>query len=313
MTNRHPTTEAGRIEARDGHTSFSHPTDRGVRVTAVLTCHNRQEATVACLRSFFSQSVRSSVSLDAVVVDDGSSDETVQVISHEFPMAHVVRGSGDLYWAGGMALAERSADARGADYVLWLNDDVTLDEDAVERLLTVACASSSPAIVVGAMRDPRTGEVTYSGVRRRGRHPLRVELVLPGDQPQVVEMFNGNAVLVSPEARRVVGGIDGQFSHAQADFDYALRAARSGVLTLLAPGAVGTCSKDGRTAAAWLETSLALEHRVRLLFGRKGLPPRSSARYLRRHGGRAWVIWWMAPYLKFAVYASRDLLTRSRK
>jgi GT2 family glycosyltransferase len=292
--------------------SLSHRIDRGVRITALLTCHNRHEATVACLRSFFSQTVRSSVSLDAVVVDDGSTDATSYAIAHEFPMAHVIRGTGDLYWAGGMALAESSADARGADYVLWLNDDVTLYEDAVERLLTVAVASSLPAIVVGAMCDPRTGEFTYSGVRQSGRHPLRVEIVPPGDDPQVVQMFNGNAVLVSHEVRRVVGGIDGKFSHAQADFDYALRAARSGVLALLAPGAVGACSRDGRSIAPWLEKSLSLERRVRLLLGRKGVPARSHARYLRRHGGRAWVFWWISPYLKFAVYASRDLLTRSR-
>ncbi len=279
----------------------------------MLTCHDRQEATVACLRSFFSQSVRSRVSLDAVVVDDGSSDGTTDAIGHEFPMAHVIHGPGDLYWAGGMALAEGSAEARGADYVLWLNDDVILDEDAVERLLAVALTSSLPTIAVGAMRDPQTGELTYSGVRRCGRHPLRVELVPPAGEPQVVEMFNGNAVLVSQEVRRIVGGIDGKFSHAQADFDYALRAARSGVLTVLAPGVVGTCSRDGRPAAPWLESSLSFERRVRLLSGRKGLPPCSHARYLRRHGGRAWVVWWISPYLKFAVYAFRDLLTRSRK
>jgi GT2 family glycosyltransferase len=313
MTTRHSITEAGRVGARSGDTSLSHPIGRHVKVTAVLTCHNRQEATVACLRSFFSQSVPSSVSLDAVVVDDASSDETVQAVGREFPMAHVVRGPGDLYWAGGMALAERSAEARGADFVLWLNDDVTLDEDAVERLLAVAFTSAGPTIVVGAMRDPLTGEVTYSAVRRRGRHPLRVELVPPVDEPQVVEMFNGNAVLVSQEARGVVGAIDGQFSHAQADFDYGLRAAGSGVLTLLAPGVIGTCSRDGRHTAPWLERSISLDRKVRLLLARKGLPPRSSARYLRRHGGRVWVVWWMSPYLKFAIYAFRDLLTRSRK
>ena len=157
------------MKISDGHPSFSHPTDRGVRVTAVLTCHNRQEATVAC--AWCSSRRRASVSLDAVVVFDSSSDETVRGHQSGSPW-RVVRGSGDLYWAGGMALAERSADARGADYVLWLNDDVTLDEDAVERLLTVACASRRRS-VVGAVRDPRTGEMTYSGVRRRGRHQLR--------------------------------------------------------------------------------------------------------------------------------------------
>lgn len=284
---------------------------RDVRVTTVMTCHNRRETTVACLTSYFSQRVPSTVSLDAVVVDDGSTDGTADAIDREFPLAHVIRGSGDLYWAGGMALAEASAEARGADYVLWLNDDVILDQDAVARLLVTAQAFQAPAIVVGAMRDPNTGTFTYSGMRRRGRHPLGVELVPPSNKPQVVEMFNGNVVLVSQGARRAVGGIDGKFSHGQADFDYALRAARSGVLTLLAPGAVGTCSRDG-LAVPWLESSLSLKERARLLLGRKGVPPLSNARYLRRHGGPAWVIWWFSPYLKFMICAARDLVLRSR-
>ncbi len=282
-----------------------------MRVTALLTSRNRRDRTVACLESFFAQAVPSDVFLDAVLVDDGSADGTAERVGRLFPSVTIVPGSGDLYWAGGMALAEQCAEARGADYLLWLNDDVRLDEDAVERLLRVASASTGPAIVVGAMRDPQSGQLTYSGVRRRGRHPLRVDLVQPGEQPQIVEMFNGNAVLVSYEARRAVGPIDGRFSHAQADFDYGLRAARSGVVNTLAPRTVGTCARDTRPAP-WLENSLSLRRRVRLLLGRKGLPPRATARYLRRHGGRAWVFWWISPYLKFAVYASRDLLTGSR-
>jgi GT2 family glycosyltransferase len=278
-------------------------------VTALLTSHNRRDLTLASLRSFYSQRLPPSVRLNAVLVDDGSSDATESAVRGAFPDTHVIRGPGDLYWAGGMALAERIGVADDPDYLLWLNDDVTLDADALERLLrTEAAGGRGQCIVVGALRDPSSRALTYSGVRRKGAHPLRVDLVEPGDEPKKVEMFHGNVVLVSRAAYLVTGPIDGDFSHAQADFDYALRAAKAQIVSFLAPGTVGTCARDGKSAR-WLDRSYSVRERLQFLLGRKGLPPRSTARYLIRHGGLAWPLWWITPYARFALHLSRDFAT----
>lgn len=281
----------------------------GVRVTALLTSHNRCDVTLRSARSFFGQTVPPSVTLDAVLVDDASSDGTAQEIRRLLPQTRVVQGSGDLYWAGGMALAEQVAASVDPDYFLWLNDDVTLDEDAVVRLLaTEESFGHGRCIIVGAMRDPNTSEVTYSGVRRLGIHPLRVATVEPQVYPQIVDMFHGNLVLVSRRASCAVGPIDGNFSHAQADFDYALRARRVGLINVLAPGTFGSCVHDG-SPAPWLELGVPATGRLRILFGRKGLPPRSAARYLRRHGGPLWPVFWVAPYVKMIVSLVRSMLS----
>ncbi len=280
-----------------------------MRVTAAIASHNRRESTLGSLASFFSQSLDGDVELDAVLVDDGSSDGTAAAVEDTFPRVEVVRASGDLYWAAAMALAERQALVRDPDYLLWLNDDVTLDPDALARMLEVERTrqSAGPCIVVGAMRDPLSGELTYSGVRRRGLrfHPLRTERVQPGTTPVAVEMFNGNAVLVSRKVSAVTGPIDGRFEHALADFDYGLRAAKVGVQSLLAPGTVGTCVGHLR-ATPWLDESMPWRKRFELLLGPKGFPPRSSARFFRRHGGPAWPIFWVAPYVRQTYFMIRS-------
>ena len=271
----------------------------------MLTSHTRRDRTLACLRSFYSQSLPSSLALDAVLVDDGSTDGTGPEVDRAFPSTKVIRGSGELYWAGGMALAEQTALSADPDYLLWLNDDVTLDEDAIAKLLETERANRpGRCIVVGAVRDPSSGEVSYSGVQRRDFHPLRVDIVEPDSKPKTVQMFHGNVVLVSRAASRLVGPIDGRFSHAQADFDYGLRAGRVGVVSILAPGTVGTCTDDS-LPAAWLDRSLPAKRRIDLLLGRKGLPPRSAARYLRRHGGPLWPVFWAAPYVRAALSLMR--------
>jgi GT2 family glycosyltransferase len=272
--------------------------ERAATVTAILTCYNRRDQTLACLQSLYSQALPSGVVLNAVVVDDGSTDGTQAAVRGAFPETNVIRAPGNLYWAGGMALAERIALQGDPDYLLWLNDDVTLDKDALTVLFGANEATKAGhGIVVGALRDPTTDVLTYSGVRRRGFHPLRVETVSPDAEPRVVEMFHGNVVLVSRAAYLATGRIDGAFSHAHADFDYGLRAARAGIVCILAPGTVGTCADDN-PEHPWLDASLSASVRLRLVLSRKGLPPRSTARYLRRHGGDFWPIFWLAPYIR---------------
>jgi GT2 family glycosyltransferase len=268
------------------------------RIVALLASHNRCAETLACLSSYFAQNVGPDVSLSAVVVDDGSDDGTAAAVQERFPNTHVIIGRGDLFWARSMAIAEEAARTYDPDYLLWLNDDVILDEGAVRNLMdTVVRASSNGCIVAGAVRDPVTGKVTYSGVRRSRVHPLRVVLIPPTERPVEIDTFDGNVVLVPRAACERVGGIDGEFEHASADHDYGLRAAKAGVPRLLAPGTVGTCVFN-RCEEPWADPTLTVRERFQVLVSSKGHPPRSRARYLRRHGGPVWPLFWLAPYIR---------------
>lgn len=269
-----------------------------MRVTALVTSHNRRRATVACLEAYFDQSARSRVTLDAVLVDDGSVDQTADEVQRRFADVEVVRGNGDLYWARGMATAERVAEGSDPDYVLWLNDDVQLDPGALEMLLSVEECHEGIAIAVGATRG-NDAQITYSGLRRRDWHPLRFDRVEPNGLPQIVDTFNGNVVLVSRAVRRLVGPIDGGFAHAQADFDFGLRARRLGVVSLLVDRAVGSCELNGDTS--WLDQSRSRCERLATLLGPKGIPPASTARFLRRHGSWTWPLLLLASYARALV------------
>jgi GT2 family glycosyltransferase len=287
-------------------------------IVALLTSHNRRELTVRCLREFFGQRFETTrrPDLRAVVVDDGSTDGTARALEAEFGEARVIAADGSLYWARGMQLAESRATAgdHHPAYLLWLNDDVTLDSTALERML--AAASTHPdTIIVGALRDPDTDRISYSGVRQSSWHPLRTRLVEPADEPVEADTFNGNVVLVPRPVYEALGSIDGRFSHAQADFDYGLRARSAGFRVVVAAGTVGTCKRGAPTGTLY-DTTLSLRRRWQLAQSPKGLPMGSHARFLRRHGGRLWPVFWAAPYVKLiatslAAAARRRLGSRA--
>jgi GT2 family glycosyltransferase len=285
-----------------------------VTIVALVACHNRKDVTLRCLEAFFAQSFRSEpAALEAVVVDDGSTDGTGDAVRARFGAVDVLEGDGTLFWARGMQLAESRARQRRPEFLLWLNDDVVLDLGALERLTGTAAACPG-SIVVGALRDPVSGAVTYSGVTRSRWHPLRTRLVLPGARPLDADTFNGNVALIERRTYERVGPIDGSFSHGQADFDYGFRARRAGFRVVVAAGTVGTCRRD-TVAGTFLDPTLPLGDRWRLVQSPKGLPMRSHARYLRRHGGRLWPLFWSAPYVKLGasgvVAALRRALSRA--
>ena len=265
-----------------------------MRIVAILASHNRRACTERCLESYFAQRTPPGWELSAVVADDASTDGTAAMIASRFPGAQLVPGTGELFWAGAMALAERRAVKQPFELLLWLNDDVVLDGDAVTRLASVAGAD---AIGVGALRDPQTASTTYSGVRISGRHPLRAQMRRARKRAARGGHLQRQRRAIPRLVHELVGAIDGGLGHAAADFDYGLRAKRLGIASLLCPGAIGDCERTSNPHP-WADARAPRRERVAAVFGPEGYPPRSRARYLRRHGGHAWPLYWAAPYVR---------------
>jgi GT2 family glycosyltransferase/glycosyltransferase involved in cell wall biosynthesis len=273
-------------------------------VAVLLTCHNRRQYTLACLESL-RRNVIDGVTVDVHLVDDGSRDGTVEAIAEAYPDVEITLGSGELFWGGGMRLAFNRAVPAGPDYLLWLNDDVVLDEDALERLLAThaaLCAEREPlSLVVGATRDPQSAATTYGGVRRTSRvRRMAFAQVAPTDEPQRCDTMNGNVVLVPKSVYSVVGNLDARFTHSMGDFDYGLRARSAGCQVFLCPGHVGTC-KVNPPSETFQDERLRRSERLRRAASPKGLPFREWAVLCRRHGGPFWPALALSPYVRMAV------------
>lgn len=281
----------------------------GEPIAVLLTCHDRREKTLTCLRSLHDE-LDGRFAFEVFLTDDGSTDRTAQAVVAEFPKVHVVAADGSLFWCRGMERAWRAAlEAGSFDAYLWVNDDVEFFPGALtgllERVEDRLGQAGEPAIVVGSLVDPDTGRLTYGGsVLTSGWHPGRMRKVEPDDHDFVpIDTLNGNVVLVPQAVVDRIGILDPVFSHATGDNDYGFRATAAGVPVLLAPGTVGTCRRNPPAAPS-----------LRALLGRKGLPIRDWFVYTRRHGGRLrWPVAFMAPYLRGSIQVAFRFLRGAEK
>ncbi|HEX6962807.1 MAG TPA: glycosyltransferase family 2 protein [Lacipirellula sp.] len=267
-------------------------------IAVLMTCFNRRETTLGCLHALADQAIPVGYSLRVLLTDDGSSDGTGEAVRREFPGVTVLQGDGDLYWVGGTLAAWEAA--RPADFYLWLNDDVRLRPGALRTLIEVHEQSGHPAaIAVGATCDPERGKTCTGGMRRTSWFNVRV--MDPTDAVQMCDSINGNIVLVPRAAEERIGALDPAYTHFFADGDYGIRARRDDLPVLLAPGHLGEC-KLNPLAGSSFDPKLSVRERWRKLFGPKGYrPPRQWWAFVRAHAPRPKVVYWLVPYVLFAV------------
>ena len=255
-----------------------------MRFAVLMTCHNRVATTLECLRRLFAARLPEDAVFDVWLNDDGSTDGTGEKCREFFAdcsasgwrgEAHIVQGSGNDYWCGGMRRAWAAASAH-ADYdgYLWLNDDTFLNEGAFGELLV-----SDEALVVGAVCASDGIAGTYGGYDADGRFVER------NGRLQEVERANGNAVWVPRRVFERIGNFDTHWTHAIGDGDYSLLVREAGMKVLLTAGFVGMCECNDRMAD-WVNPAVPFLRRLRSLYSPLGYAePPLWFRYCRRQYG----------------------------
>lgn len=221
------------------------------KAAIVVLNWNRPAETLRCLDSLRALTYAA----DALVVDNGSTDGSASSIRSARPEVALLETGKNLGYAGGNNVGIREALARGAEFVLVLNNDTVVQSaDLIERLLAAAerfprCGAVGPAMIPmdepeaeAVLRPPLRGRImdrlvfsALPGVRN-GR---KAEAGMPhqASRPRIVPSLTGFALGMFRPMLEETGGFDERFFLYDEEHDLCLRAAARGYCSVWAPSA----------------------------------------------------------------------------
>jgi GT2 family glycosyltransferase len=245
------------------------------RVTAVVLAWNGREDTLACLESLRGATYPE---LSIVVVDNGSTDGGPEAVAAAFPDTRLLPLGENRGFAGGVNAGVEAALGEGADAVLLLNNDATVEPGFLEPLVDAAGAEGVGAACAQIL-DSATGRIWYAGAtydpRRghQGRHTGHGDSPLPPETaPYETERACGGAMLLPREALAEVGLLDERLFAYAEDVDWSLRARRAGLRILVVPASVVHHRVSASTGGAASPDSLYYALRNGLVVAERDAP-----------------------------------------
>lgn len=169
------------------------------------------------------------------VVDNASTDISLQVISRQFPEVHLVRNSTNLGFGGGNNRGVLGALSVADVPVLLLNNDACIDEADVARLLKTLQADEDIGFIGPLLFDAeRRDRLLAAGGRDPARHHrTHIERLPAGGPVQFVECVPGTAIMIRDKVFREVGFLDVDYFYSSEVADLCLRAREHGYLSAI--------------------------------------------------------------------------------
>ena len=225
----------------------------------------------ACLESV--KAFSKGISYELIVVDNGSSDNTVEMLERDLPEVILIRNETNTGFTRPMNQALRAAQG---DYLLSLNPDTLLKEDTFGPQLAYLQAHPEVGISIPKVlnadgsfqRQCRRGEATP--LEALGYHLRLGKLFpkskvlngylqswLPEDEISEVKAVSGSCMLITRACYAAVGEFDEKIFAYQEDSDYCFRAREKGFKVMYVPtskiihfGGEGG-SKEQRFKSTW--------------------------------------------------------------
>lgn len=267
-------------------------------VFAIILNWNGKTDTLECLSSL-GVVRKKNPSLSVVVVDNGSTDGSVEEVTKKFPWAHIIDAGKNLGFSGGNNRGITYALKQDAEYVWLLNNDTVVDKN-------VLCSISS-------FRNPSVGAVGskiyfYKGCEyHKGRYKKSdlgnvfwyaggiidwnnalashrgVDEVDHGqfDVEVITDFITGCSFFIRTSVIKQIGLLDESYFMYMEDLDYSLRIQQAGFQTVYNPRSIVfhiNASSSGGSGSSLHEY---YQTRNRIRIGMKYAPPRTKVALLK--------------------------------
>ena len=214
------------------------------KIYIILPVYNRKALVECFLDCLNEQTFRN---FTVIVVDDGSTDSTAEMIGKKFPNVHVLRGDGNLWWTGAINVGIRFAmlNAAADDAILIINDDLEIGSDYLESLYRTW--QSTPNTLIGSVIvDVNDPDRIFRGGERVNRWTAKGQHLNTGkrlsqfsdDYHVDVSLLTGQGILIPVRVFRDIGLYDEKHFQQCGDTELPARAKNRGYRLIVSYRAV---------------------------------------------------------------------------
>jgi GT2 family glycosyltransferase len=303
------------------------------RIVALLTCHNRREKTVECLRALRAQILPGwnprivespetiDESQDSPLDAPPSTHETASTLDplpstpdrYAIDVFLVDDGCTDGTSDAVREVWPEATIIQGNGSLYWCGGMrkawaeaaktdpdyyLLLNDDTVVFPHAVSCLLEiveSPAHYRIAVAA--IAETHTGKIAYGGTRTWKSGPLEPNGEYQNVETFNANCVLIPSCVFARIGMFFNQYTHGIGDTDYGMMAGRSGVKNIVSKSFLGTCFLNS-PCGSWQDATLPRKLRLELMNSPKGLPFKEWHAFCRRNLSLTWWRYVFSPYIK---------------
>ena len=206
-----------------------------MKIYVIILNWNGRDDTLSCLSSLQEVTTPHNV----VVIDNGSTDNSAQVIPSSFSNIHFIKTGDNLGYAEGNNVGIRYALENKADFIFILNNDTTVKPNILEAFL------KRDAPIQGGkahlMSDPKTlDHLGGNWNAKKGEFEL-VGAKAPASEwknPITLDYVCGVALFVKAEVFKKIGLFEPRFFLFWEESDFCMRAKREGYSATVCPEAI---------------------------------------------------------------------------
>lgn len=185
----------------------------------LLPVHNRKTVTELFVKALLKQTYQN---FKLILIDDGSIDGTSDMVLGYFPDAVIIKGNGNLWWAGGLQkgyewLLKNSNDN---DICVMINDDVTFEDNFLEigyEIISKLEKTLLQAVCYGLKSGVLEDFGVYFDYKR-----LTFELV---KDYQITNCLSTRGLFLKIKDFKIIGGFYPKIlPHYLSDYEFTIRA-----------------------------------------------------------------------------------------
>ena len=212
------------------------------KVAIIILNWNGRDDTLACLESVFEIDYPN---YEVIVVDNGSSDDSVPAIRQRFPPVQLIETGENLGYAGGNNVGIEHALQSGSDYLFILNNDTTVAPDILKHLVAAAETYPDTAAFGPIVLEMERPDIIWTAGEHFAADGLSCVHHLQGSRlseldgldRQEWDWINGAAFFARAKVWREIGLFDSRFFLVYEESDWCFRARRAGYRCRVVPEA----------------------------------------------------------------------------